>query len=213
MLSLDEIALKHGTDKSSKLHGYTEKYDIHFSKLRKEKLKILEIGIQNGFSLKMWKEYFENSTIFGIDTADCERFREDRIVPILGSQNDLGFLQKLNSEYGPFDIIIDDGSHFNDDMKASFNFLFPLLKEGGIYVVEDLHCCYWPNFTNNTSFMDRMKELMDSVNSNGKCGLANIKKLEEDGFYKSKTLGELNYWDQSVEFINLYRSIVFIKKY
>lgn len=212
-MTLDEIALKYGTDKSSKFHGYTEKYDLHFSKLRSKELKVLEIGIQNGFSMKMWKEYFENSTIFGIDTANCEKFKEDRIVPILGSQNDLKFLESLNADYGPFDIIIDDGSHFNDDMKASFDLLFPLLKQGGIYVVEDLHCCYWPNFTNNTAFMDRLKELLDYTNSNGKCGLANIQKVSEDGFYNAGSLGKMNYWEQNIESISLYRSIVFIKKY
>jgi demethylmacrocin O-methyltransferase len=212
-MTLDEIAIEVGTDKASNLHNYTEKYDSHFSKIRNQELKILEIGIQNGFSLKMWKKYFENSEIFGIDTAECSRFKEDRITPLLGSQNDIEFLSKVNSEYGPFDIIIDDGSHFNDDMKKSFDFLFTLLKDGGIYVVEDLHCCYWPNFTSNTAFMDRLKELLDYTNSNGKCGLADIKNLESDGFYQNRTLGEMSYWDQVVESVHLYRSIVFIKKY
>ena len=212
-MTLDQIALNLGTDKSSKFHNYTEKYDFYFSKMRNEKLKILEIGIQNGFSLKMWKQYFQNSEIFGIDTADCSRFQEDRINVLLGSQNDLSFLEFVNKEYGPFDIIIDDGSHFNDDMKKSFDFLFPLLKNDGIYVVEDLHCCYWPTFTNNTAFMDRLKEIMDCVNSSGKCGLADINKLQEDGFYQQKSLGELGYWDKIVEYVHHYKSIVFVKKY
>ena len=94
-MTLDQIALSLGTDKSSKLHNYTEKYDFYFSKMRDEKLKVLEIGIQNGFSLKMWKQYFQNSEIFGIDTADCSSFQEERVIPILGSQNDLSFLESV----------------------------------------------------------------------------------------------------------------------
>jgi len=212
-MTLNEIALEFGTDKSNKFHNYTERYDFYFSKIRNEKLKVLEIGIQNGFSLKMWKKYFENSEIFGIDTADCSKFAEDRVIPLLGSQNDLEFLERINKEHGPFDIIIDDGSHFNDDMKKSFEFLFPLLKDGGIYVVEDLHCCYWPSFTNNTAFMDRLKELLDQTNSYGKCGLADIKNIKNDDFYNRRELGEMGYWEKSVEYVHLYRSIVFIKKY
>ena len=213
MATLDEISIKYGTDKSSLLHGYTEKYQIYFEPLRFENLKILEIGIQNGYSLKTWKEYFPNSTIFGIDVNDCTYLKEDRINPIVCNQTDNLLLQEINSSHGPFDIIIDDGSHVSDHMKDTFNFLFPLLKEGGIYVVEDLHCCYWDNFTFNTSFMDRIKELMDLTNSSGKCGLANIKKIEEDGFYQARTKGEMNWWESNIEFIHLYRSIVFIKKY
>ena len=61
--------------------------------------------------------------------------------------------------------------------------------------------------------MDRLKEIMDCVNSSGKCGLADINKLQEDGFYQQKSLGELGYWDKIVEYVHLYKSIVFVKKY
>lgn len=212
-MTLNEITLKYKTDKSSDAHNYSEKYEIYFSSVRNDKLKILEIGIQNGYSLKTWKEYFANSKIYGIDIVDCGNMDEHRIKTLRGSQNNLEFLERINNEYGPFDIIIDDGSHINNDMRVSFDFLFPLLRRGGLYVVEDLHCCYWPNFSEgNTIFMDRLKELLDCVNSGGKCGLANIIKIENDGFYQSKKLGEMNWWERNINFIHLYRSIVFIKK-
>ncbi len=212
-MTLDEIAIKYNTDKSSKLHNYTARYDVYFSGMRHEKLKILEIGIQSGFSLKTWKEYFQNSKIFGIDIADCSHIDEDRIKTLQGSQNDLSFLKKVNDLYGPFDIIIDDGSHISSDMRISFDFLFPLLKKEGLYVVEDLHCCYWPEFRKNSySFMDRLNELLDCVNSMGKCGLADPSNIKEDLFYQSKKLGEMNWWEKSIEYIHLFRSIVFIKK-
>lgn len=212
-MTLDEIAIKHNTDKSSRAHNYTEKYDFFFSPRREQKIKILEIGIQNGFSLKTWKEYFPQGTVYGIDVVDCRHLDESRLTTLQGSQNDLAFLQSIHDRYGPFDIIIDDGSHVSSDMRISFDLLFPLLKNGGIYVVEDLHCCYWPDFKERSyDFMDRLKQLLDRVNSRGKCGLADINNLSQDLFYQRRTLGEMDWWDQSIDAIHLYRSIVFIRK-
>jgi hypothetical protein len=213
-MTLDEIALKYKTDKSSAFHNYTEKYEQYFSNLRDKPIKLLEIGIQNGYSLKTWKEYFSQATIYGMDIVDCSQMDEERVHTLKGSQNDLNFLKKINEECGPFDIIIDDGSHNSADMKISFDFLFPLLKNGGLYVIEDLHCVYWPELSDGgTVLMDRLKELLDLTNSNGKCGIADIKNIEKDTVYKIKKVGVMNWWEQSIEFIHLYRSIVFIKKY
>lgn len=213
-MTLDEFALKYDTDKSSKWHNYTEKYERYFLPLQNKHLKILEIGIQNGFSLKTWKEYFPHANIYGIDIEDCSHMNEERITTIQGSQNDVVFLVEVHANYGPFDIIIDDGSHVSNDMRISFDTLFPLLHQGGLYIAEDLHCCYWPNFSvGDTSFMDRMKELLDCINARGKCGLADIRNIQQDHFYKSKKLGAMNWWEKSIEYLHLYRSIVFIKKY
>jgi hypothetical protein len=213
-MELDKIAQKYNTDKSSLWHNYTEKYDRYFAPLRDKKIKILEIGIQNGYSLKTWEEYFPNAQIFGIDIVDCKHMDTARIKTLLGSQNNIAFLKNINDTYGPFDIIIDDGSHNSADMTVSMNFLFPLLKSGGIYVVEDLHSVYWPELSDGgTMFMDRLKEMMDLANSNGKCGLAEIKNIDKDYAYQHKKLGEMNWWEKSIEYIHLYRSIVFIKKY
>jgi len=213
-MTLNDICLKYGTDKGSNLHNYSEKYNSYFEKIRHKKLKILEIGIQNGFSLKTWEEFFNKSKIYGIDIVDCSRFDSERIKTFICDQKDLNLLDKINKEHGPFDIIIDDGSHISRDMKKSFDFLFPLLNNGGIYVVEDLHCCYWDDFSpNDTEFMDRIKQLLDFTNSNGKCGLAEIDNLESDNFYQNKIRGELNWWESNIDYIHLYRSIIFIKKY
>lgn len=212
-MTLDELAIKYKTDKSSKLHNYTEKYDRYFSPWREKNIKVLEIGIQDGYSLKTWKDYFPNAHIYGLDVVDCKHMDEDRLTTIRGSQNDLAALQRLNEQYGPFDIIIDDGSHVSSDMRISFDYLFPFLKPGGLYVVEDLHCCYWPSFRERTyDFMDRLKDLLDRVNSRGKCGLAEIDNLGQDSFYQAGSMGSMDWWDRSIEAIHLYRSIVFFEK-
>lgn len=212
-MGVNEICLKHGTDKSSELHNYAEKYEVYFSPLKDKELKIFEIGIQNGFSLKTWEEYFQNSKIYGIDIKNCSRMDTDRIKTFVCDQTDTNKLSGINNEHGPFDIIIDDGSHFSHHMRTSFDHLFPLLKPGGLYIVEDIHCCYWRNFNRgDTSFMDRMKELLDLINSNGKCGLAEIKNIHKDNFYQEKRLGEMNWWEENIEYLHTYKSIMFIKK-
>ncbi len=213
-MTLDELALKYKTDKSSKLHGYTEKYEQYFEKMRNDRFKLLEIGIQNGYSLKTWKEYFPNANIYGVDIVDCSHMDEDRIKTLRGSQNDLTFLKQINDEYGPFDIIIDDASHNSADMRITLDYMFPLLKKGGIYVVEDINCVYWPELADGgTAFMDRLKELLDLVNANGKCGLGDIRNLAIDEVYQSGKIGKMDWWEQSIEYVHLYRNLAFIKKY
>lgn len=215
MRTLDEIALSYNTDKSSMYHNYTKLYSLYFEQIRYEKLRILEIGIDKGYSLKTWREYFLNSEIVGIDIIDLRHLEEEHINILQGDQSDTLFLKKVNDTYGPFDIIIDDGSHHNDHMKASFEFLFPLLREGGLYIVEDLHACYWgaSHNTGEPVFIDLLKKLIDDVNSGGKSGVANIQRDSDDGWYNQKRLPPMTWWEKNVEFIHLYRSIVFIKKY
>lgn len=215
MRTLDEIALACGTDKSSRKHNYTKLYASYFEQLREKPLKILEIGAANGYSLKMWKQYFSKASILSIDIEDCKELIEDRISIEQGDQGDTAFLGRINEKYGPFDIIIDDGSHINVHMKASFDYLFPLLKADGIYVIEDMHMCYWDDKVHNAGkpvFIDRIKELVDSVNSSGKSGTANHALDDTDSYHlNNKTV--LTWWEDAIEFMHLYRSIAFIKKY
>jgi hypothetical protein len=212
-MKLNDIALKYGTDKSNKAHNYVEKYEHYFESMRDKEIKLFEIGIQNGFSLKTWEEYFPNGMIYGIDIKDCTHMSTDRIKAMVCSQNNPAGLNNINEQHGPFDIIIDDGSHFSSDMNFSFNHLFPLLKEGGLYIIEDIHCCYWSNFSKgDKSFMNRMKEVLDLINSNGKCGLAEMKNIKEDHVYQERKFGEMNWWEANIEYLHMYKSIVFIKK-
>lgn len=212
-MNLNDITLEFGTDKSSAAHNYAEKYEFYFQKLKDKKIKILEIGIQNGFSLKTWEAYFPLAEIYGLDVVDCSHINSERIKTIIGNQSNETTLEAVNKTFGPFDIIIDDGSHQSSDMRTTFDFLFPLLRLGGIYVVEDLHCCYWRDFSQDTKFMDRMKDLLDVINANGKCGFADPRKIKEDNYYNTKNeRGPLTTMEKEIEFLHIYRSIVFIKK-
>lgn len=174
--SLKELALKHKTDKEGS-HFYTRWYEKHLSHLRDEPIRLLEIGVggyentlAGGESLRMWKEFFPNAKIFGLDIHDKSSLAEERIQLLQGSQNDAYFLRSIGKKHGPFDIVVDDGSHINSDVIASFLNLFPYVTKTGIYIIEDLQTSYWRNFggsskagASNTS-MDFLKRLTDGLN-------------------------------------------------
>lgn len=150
---LSELATFYGTDKGSPHSLYTDHYTEHFKKLRTKKLKILEIGVgggadtmHGGASLRMWREHFYKSMIYSIDIYDKSVLQKDRIKIFQGSQADETFLRYICSQVPPLDIIIDDGSHMVDHILTSFKALFPFLKDGGVYVIEDSGTSYWPEY-------------------------------------------------------------------
>lgn len=172
METLDNLAIKFGTDKSSLIHNYCEKYEKYFNFERNSSLKILEIGVFNGGSLKTWSEYYKNSLVVGIDiNPNCKKYESGNIKIEIGSQDDQDFLKQVVKKYGDFDLILDDGSHQQKHMIKSFEILFPNLKNKGIYVVEDTCCSYWGNygggFRKQDTVIEYFKTLIDDVNFNG----------------------------------------------
>ncbi len=86
--TLDELAARHGTDKRVGIHAYTKWYEALLSPLRWQPINFLEIGVQNGYSIKMWADYFPNAKLVGIDIDPfCAKFATDRIQIITGSQD------------------------------------------------------------------------------------------------------------------------------
>lgn len=131
--TLYNIGCKYGTDKTT--HGYCPYYETHLPG-RDEKFNLLEIGIFDGGSLRMWKEYFYNATIYGIDIDSRKIFQEDRIITFWGDATLEGFLNSLNLP--DLSVIIDDGSHQANDIVKTYNLLWKKLNKGGFYVIEDL---------------------------------------------------------------------------
>ena len=128
-MNLHELGIKHGTDKVDQWHtfrgnSYLDVYEKYFSPLKDKSINILEIGALGGDSLRLWKEYFSNANVYGIDiNPNCINLEEERIKIFIGSQDDIPFLQGVVDECGTFDIVIDDGSHINDLTLSSYNFL------------------------------------------------------------------------------------------
>jgi hypothetical protein len=127
---LTRLAIKYGTDKWG-AHFYTPLYHELFSQLRERPVRLLEIGVGGdhlktvgGASLAMWAEYFSSGQITGIDIVEKRLALNPRVRLLQGSQADPAFLKKVCDERGPFDIIIDDGSHVPKQLVTSFNILF-----------------------------------------------------------------------------------------
>lgn len=144
-------------------------YDQIFKPYFTKPVRILEIGIYQGASIKMLSELFPKKIKYvGIDIdQNCKKYenKDEQIFVEIGSQADSTFLEKLVEKHGPFDIIIDDGSHISSHMIASFNVLFENgLSERGIYFVEDTHTSYWRDYRDTPySFTDFAKHCVEQM--------------------------------------------------
>lgn len=159
------------TGRSVKWRHYFEIYEQALAHLKGKPVRLLEIGVFNGGSLRMWREYLgPQSVIVGADIDPrCQGFEDEPagIHVRIGAQGDPVFLRKLIAELGPFDAVVDDGSHRISDMVTSFGHLFGAgLRPGGVYIVEDTHAPYWTEYRDLAfTFADFGKELIDFLHA------------------------------------------------
>lgn len=166
-ISLHTIGLKNKTDKSY-LHNYLDFYETHLSQYKNEKIRILEIGIGDGASLKMWEEYFPNAEIYGVDiNKKClsYKYTSGRVKTLIGDQSNRTF---LNGIQGEFDIIIDDGGHTMSQQMISFGCLFKKLKKEGVYIIENLHTSFMPAYGGNATNTNTVLSELHNLNVNKK---------------------------------------------
>ena len=136
----DLAALANSTDKGPHDHNFVEIYERFFFQYMYKPIRILEIGIYNGDSLRLWNNYFRQASIFGIDIGPKSEYDTDIIKTFVADQANRSQLQSfIDTHGGDFDIIIDDGGHYMNQQQISFGFLFPFVKPGGYYVIEDVH--------------------------------------------------------------------------
>lgn len=197
-MNLDEIGLKYNSDKSSKHHKYLNLYDNYFSKIRYEKNNILEIGILEGESLKIFSEYFVNSNIYAFDILQKNNLTINNCFISSGDQSDRNFLNSFSKVQ--FDVIIDDGSHRMDHQQISLGFLFKFLKSGGIYIIEDLHTSL-ENFVENVNYGKDYFNINESGDNNTIDFLNNINKENQLNHYLLDE--ELIYLKENIEVINI----------
>lgn len=174
-------------------------YDRHFSFYQNKSLTFLEIGVSRGGSLEMWQRYFGPlAKIIGIDiNTKCKQHEGDGIFVRIGDQSDEGFLQSILDEFGPPDIVLDDGSHVMEHIAASFFFLYPKMPKNGVYMVEDLHTAYWPEFGGGVdkpdTFVNLSKRFIDQLNADHTRGA-----LTPD-FVTRQTFG-IHFYDSMIAF-------------
>jgi hypothetical protein len=176
--NLTKLAKQFKTDKWGRYHKYTPHYQRHLRTWRDRPINLLEIGIggydrdgDGGKSLRMWKAYFPQAQIFGLDIHDKSFVDEPRIRTFQGDQTDPAVLTAIaEAAGGELHIIIDDGSHRSPDIIASFEILFPMLAADGVYVIEDTQTSYWPEFDGQEdpaaggTTMAFVKQLIDGLN-------------------------------------------------
>lgn len=120
-------------------------YDEHLMACRESVRRVLEIGVQGGGSLTMWSRYFPNvEQVTGVDiNPNCQVWTRDKITVYAADQENRATMEEIAKRHGPFDVIIDDGGHRAEQMRAAFDVLFPHVRDHGWYVVEDTQCSYW----------------------------------------------------------------------
>lgn len=172
--SLSSLAEKYYTDKHYGHDYFNKVYQKYFEKIKESAKKIVELGVHEGQSINIWREYFKNAKIIGIDCdisrADIDNF--DRVVLLsinIGYDNNNQFIDFCNNNKD-IDLFIDDGSHIMEDQQVVFAESFKSLSKGGMYVLEDLHTSLsvkvdpnsiWKS-SKNTTTLDMLENYMST---------------------------------------------------
>ncbi len=213
MSTLNDLAVEHGTDKQERKHNYVSIYDPLFTPFRQDTFDFLEIGIYHGGSIRMWRDYFPNATIHGIDIRqahinkikDTERLALHKVDQ--GSESQL----KEYAKEGPWKVVIDDGSHKSSHQKLTFDVLWDEVEPGGYYVVEDTHTSYC-NHPKNTwidcdeTLVQRMLRLTDEISG------ARYNRGCYNNYFIRKQYGDLTKYQIEIEYIQFRMGMIIIKK-
>jgi len=171
MKSLADIFNSNESNLIDKWSNYFDVYERHLARFRNQAPVVLEIGVFQGGGLRMWREYFgPGARIIGVDiNPECKTLEGDQIEVFIGSQEDRSFLRSLKGKIPPVDILIDDGGHYMRQQIMTFDELFPLVKENGVYLCEDLHTSYWAEYGGGLrragTFIEYGKRLVDQLSA------------------------------------------------
>ena len=161
---MEHVFYTHDGRPADKWHHYLEIYDRHLSRYRGRRVRLLEIGVQRGGSLQVWKKYLGSDAIIaGVDVDPKCAYTEPQISAVTGDQKNRLLLTAIaSSTSGPLDVVVDDGSHASFDQIASFETLYPLLAPDGVYICEDMHSAYDGQ---DYHFVARVKDLVDRMHA------------------------------------------------
>lgn len=150
-MGLYQDFLSNGEKPTFKWLHYFPIYENHLNRFINRSVKILEIGVLDGGSLAMWRNFFgPHAEVIGIDlNPDCKKHESFQIRVEIGSQSDTDFLAEVFQKYGPFDVVIDDGSHKQADVLATLNFLIDKMPRNSVYIIEDSHTANIENYRNS----------------------------------------------------------------
>ncbi len=150
---------------------YFDIYERHLARFRNQSPVMLEVGISGGGSLAMWKAYLgPGAKIIGVDiNPECKAHEAEGIEVFIGSQDDPALFEQIRAAYPTIDIFLDDGSHLQQHMIRTFDIMYRCLSDRGVYMVEDTHACYAPDYEGGLkvsgSFMEFTKDRIDDINA------------------------------------------------
>ncbi len=153
---------------SIKYSTYFDVYDRLFDEYVGKDIVFVEVGVLNGGSLFMWREYFgDRARIIGVDlNPEAARWRESGFEIYIGNQADPEFWRGILPTIGIIDILLDDGGHTFEQQIVTVAHCLPAIKDGGLLVVEDAHTSYMPEYggPSKMSFISYAKNIVDGIN-------------------------------------------------
>ena len=165
------VAANRGGSPIDKWPHYFPIYDRHLARFRASTARVLEIGVYRGGGLDLLRHYLGAGVrLVGIDIdPDVATLVGDRYPIEIGDQEDPEFLRGVAERHGPFDVVIDDGGHTMRQQITSIETLFPALVERGVYIVEDAHTSYWPEYADPSdsgpTLIDWVKSRIDDLHA------------------------------------------------
>ena len=176
-------------------------YDKWFKDFRNTDVVFVEVGVNHGGSMQMWKNYFgKDAKIIGVDINErCKKFEEDQISIEIGSQEDVNFWNEFKKKYPRVDVFLDDGGHTMNQQLVTLQEMFPHVRDGGVYVCEDFHTSYWKEeyggLGKPDTFIEFTKMLIDAINA-----------------FHTRGAMPPNYFTMNMSGIHFYDSVVVIEK-
>lgn len=154
--------------RSIKYSSYFAVYQKFFADFRGQPITFVEIGVLDGGSLFMWREFFgPQARIIGVDLNPAAKQWQDHGFEIfIGNQADPGFWQDFVEQVGAVDIVLDDGGHTFEQQIVTVEALLPIVADGGLLMVEDTHTSYDADFggPSRFSFVEYAKNRTDGIN-------------------------------------------------
>lgn len=201
--SLVELA-RGGAYDTDKSDDYLSAYDDVFAVFREREIRLLELGVYHGGSLRLWRDYFPRGTIVGIDLNPPDLDGDARMRVFRGSQDDADLLHSICASMAPdgFDVIIDDCSHFARETSRSFRILFEdHLKPGGAYSIEDWGTGYWPWWPDGAAYRPAATETRDRSFERIQANVARALRRGRRSEYRNHQAGMVGFVKQLVDVV------------
>jgi hypothetical protein len=187
-MTLEDLAKKYGTDKY--IHRYCSHYEAVLLPLKNENIRLLEIGVDRGWSMRMWRDFFPRAELVGVDVVinkhDLKESEADIKSVDFDNQDEVKNFAKSS---GNFDVIIDDGGHSMRQQQYALNFLWDLVKPGGYFIMEDMHTSLYNYYPKRN--IDRDPTTLDLIRSLESGGEFESRFISREKFNRIKS--ELSY--------------------